>query len=223
VHDISYGNAVVLFIITNAGAGIIRLGMIFAYAFIINGVNDVFYETDITNNTDGTITATFAYVHTETGIPRDICYVTLPEGWERSNEEMKQKIEVYIERDVPSNIIFSKNNETFLFFVYSLPIHITDTITGKNCKKVDDGEYWFEKGIVPDYNTYEISHVKNENSFLEACDSKINENKKTISRHVVHGGFVGTKMIFEMVYQSPAGEDEDLYFIINNIRCYNNY
>jgi len=224
LHNLSYWHSFVLMTLSNGVAGIVRLGMAMVYVYFLMS-SPVHYENNITDNSDGTITATFAEIHTETGIPRDICYVMLPEGWKVVDNESETRIETYLDTHVPSDATFTNGNNTFLFFEYGLPRGGYKTGPHIKCDETisEYREWWFEKNFDPKYDTYQNDFISYEENLVEACDSKILNNNETITRHISSGSFIGNTLGFVIIYQSPAGEDEDLYFIINNIRCYNNY
>ncbi len=221
VHNISYGKAVLLIVFSNAAAGFVRLAFFMAYAVLFFNPDGISYSLNLTNNTDGTLTATYALIYKDSGDPKETCHVTLPQGWVPANEEMREKIQEKIDRDIPtSDAAFYKNDDEFLFFVYGLPRGGYSINPRLTCNFTTYSYYWFEKGFNPDNTTYKSEHLYVDENMLEACRyTAIDLNMKD-ERDIFGGNFAGNDLGFSGVYQSPVEEDQDLTFIINNIRCY---
>ncbi|MBU0614850.1 MAG: YIP1 family protein [Nanoarchaeota archaeon] len=221
VHNVSYKKAVFLILFSNAAAGFVRLAFFMAYAVLFFNPDGISYSLNLTNNTDGTLTATYALIYKDSGDPKETCHVTLPQGWVPANEEMREKIQEKIDRDIPtSDAAFYKSDDEFLFFVYGLPQGGHSINPKLTCNINSGSDYWIEKGFDFDNQTYSSQHISINETLLEMCDLSATNTKKTELRHNLGASFIGNDLGFEAVYQSPVGEDQDLTYIINNIRCY---
>jgi hypothetical protein len=218
VHNTTYGKAVFLIMFSNAAAGFVRIGMLMGYAILLFDPDPYDYVSNYTNESDGTLTATYSLLYKDSGEPKETCHVNLPEGWKPATKEMREVISKKIDRDIPtSDAAFYKNDDEFLFFVYGLP----HGYGFNKCETDQNGEYWFETGFIPDVSTSETRYLEIAENSVKMCDSSISNKNNTDSRHIIRGEFLGTRLGFRLVHQSPAGEDQDLDHIIRNIRCYN--
>ncbi len=80
VHQLKNEEAIVNIILTQIATGPVQFGVFVVYVIIVLA-SPVHYEMTQVNNSDGTMTASFAYVYDSSGEPREICYVNVPRGW----------------------------------------------------------------------------------------------------------------------------------------------
>jgi len=136
----------------------------------------------------------------------------------RSEEELETRLNATVSS---KTTFITSSKEEFLFFDYGLPDRGYSLGSKVNCEEKREEE-WFERerGFEADNETYEIHDMWYEDNLFRGCDSKIFDVERKTVRHVVWGSFIGNELGFLAVYQSPAGQDEDLYPIIENMQCY---
>jgi len=221
VHGIKETDAVVNLISTQIAAGPLQIAFFLGYVLMMTST-PIHYEMNQVNNSDGTMTASFAYVYDSSGEPREICYVTVPQGWKLADEEAHATLEEKIKANITTRAVFYKDENEFLFFDIGLPRKAHSSSGSTKCTEERSyyDENWFGKNFDPDYGTYEVGYILSKENLIEGCDAKALNNNKTTIRHILSGHFMGDMISFSTISQFPAGEDDDLYFIIENMHCY---
>ncbi len=232
LHRISYLNSFFgviignLFGLISAWIIIILVLKIYAYVFYLNYrlEQDVRFNFNITDNSDGSFTTTYAIISAKTDKLKEVCYLTFPKDWSYENQTILKKI-YYLEwEEIPDwNITYSVfyktpfNGITPEYFMFrGAPPIGQDKNLLKSAKESyeEDPEPLQESVILRTMSPTET----------EILDIKIVNVSGDITRHIVYvssptefGYPVGYS---DAIYQAPYGKDQDIEYILNSSICY---
>ncbi|MBI5051481.1 hypothetical protein HZC08_01850 [Candidatus Micrarchaeota archaeon] len=216
------GAVIVSFFLMGIVTGSIFLG--YYYLVVMPGLYDGNYDPgydfyfNVTERADGTMNMTKA-IYYSSGELKQACYVEFPEGWKQIEEKHLDPL------SIKTNYTFSEGDLDDVFYNSNKP-NLSEFIYFQYGFFVGNGEYgecdkkhtplwldkWIFNGTIESTNQTLIGSKQ-----LELCDSKGREGNKT--RHDFTAGIRYYDIGFSGFYESPYGQDEDLYYIMNNISC----
>ncbi|MBI5051417.1 hypothetical protein HZC08_01530 [Candidatus Micrarchaeota archaeon] len=224
------GTAALSFFLLGILTGSIVLGY---YYFVVmpamfNGedTTDYNFYFNISERADGTMNITHAFIY-DSGELKQACYVEFPKGWKQINQSDLKGIFKrlgYSNYDTENlsnysltDIFYNSNKSNLSEFIYFQYGFFVGNGAYGECDKTHTSLWlseWTFNGTIESIN----QTLSGQNQ-LELCDSKGKEGNKT--RHDFTAGIRYYGIGFSGVYESPYGQDEDLYYILNSIRCYN--
>lgn len=225
-HKIYFGWAFLLLIGAYIAGQILQLVLIVAYfnLFVVPNLKaestDTMFSFSVVNNSDGSITASYARLSNKTGKIKEICNVSFPEGWgygdpviikELIKKEQNKEAEYYDDYKVFYKLNYTKQIEEYLVFEYAPPLTLSISF---------DKSTYERKNIEPLRETIIFDMKKSTGT--KYLDIKYRDENKTTNRHKIDVKSA-VNIGYTAVYQSPYNQDQDLYYIINSTSCYKYY
>ncbi|MBI5051128.1 hypothetical protein HZC08_00040 [Candidatus Micrarchaeota archaeon] len=206
------------------------LGQVIGYIFVIlllklslptipdfNSGTQLRFEFSITNHSDGSFSENYVYLNNKTNATVRFCNFEFPSGWSIADENsIKSVVQIAYEgtsENYSKEYGLYKNNLNAppdYFFITFPPAGLgSNRIKSQRISEMQE-----ENSSREWINHYEISDTGS-----EILDIKYNYSNKGLVKHKI--SFRGeTGLGFDAVYQSPYGQDQDLYYILNNTICY---
>ena len=105
LSSLSYKKTILALIVVAIIAGmllpfVLLFTTVIQWTILGSGNPPTYYYYNVTANTDGSITATYAWMLNSTNKPKEICYVGFPKGW------------VLAEYDITSMVVLAERNRT---------------------------------------------------------------------------------------------------------------
>lgn len=222
VHNLGYGKTILLVILSNGIAGFARLPLFLVWGLIVVSPGNIEHVSNVTYNDDGSTTFGYAYAFKDSGDVREACVLNVPSGWKSIDNETKLLLETKLGKELGYRHVFFKNLDEFIIFDSSIPQGgYSEGIDKNSCEVELEISSWMGYGFDADMNAFYAEYLIIPETSSEVCHKKIYDLNRTSVRHTIGGAFLSTGLGYYAIYQSPAGQDQDLDYIIQHIRCYN--
>ena len=215
-------------ILTRALASTIFVFVMVMPYYMIFGVHNppTYYYYNITTNSDGSITATYAWMLNATNKPQEICYVGFPKGWVLAEynitsivvlAERNRTVESYDMSDVFYKSNTGERDIEYFIFVHSPPedwgAGLVESIA-QGAKRDKETEVLFNEMFKINDFRYDTFDDRTKAVVVEMSDINRTLNRYRIVLRTAVG--IG----YEAVYQSPYNENNDISYILNHSKCY---